>query len=294
MEASAPLELRLAGRTLTGAAMTYGVPARYLPEMFEARALEPVSGMALVIQHDPVRPIASVGDGLEVTHTDTEFRIETELREGSAELSLVRRRTLTGLSVGFVSLEERRDVSGMRVISRARLHHVGLVDRSSYAAPVELRQLEDAWLRGRISYGRELACRCQGPTCEAVIFEPGSLQIPDELLAINGPATRVLGSRRRGTLVVRETDEALEIGLVGPRDGVVAREVTDAARVAPIHVRPILDDEDSDFIDEGGVRRFTRASVRALLIKTAVADRGHIPVEIDGVEARQARRRLWL
>ena len=37
----------------------------------------PWDGMPLVIQHDERRPIASVGDGLALTHTDAELRISS-------------------------------------------------------------------------------------------------------------------------------------------------------------------------------------------------------------------------
>ena len=298
MEVSAPLELRLSGRTLSGAAMVYGSRASDRDERFEARSLEPVPAMPLVIQHDTLREIAAVGQGLDIIHTDRELRVAAELRQDSAELSLVRRGVLTGLSVGFVALEEHRDSDGMRVIRRARLHHVGLVDDPSYpAATVELRRrMADAWLSGLIRYDTPMGCRCQGPECDTVVFDQGALVIPDEVLAINGPATRVLGSRKRGTLLLDDGDEGLRVGLVGPDDGLVAREVKDAARVAPVHVRPILDDGDSEFVVEGTTRRFTRASVRALLVKTAVADRGHVPVKIRGIEEAPAprSRRLWL
>ena len=182
------------------------------------------------------------------------------------------------------------------MIERAELPAIGLVDSGSYRTSVEVRQ--GAWLSASIAYGTTMDCRCQGPDCDQVVFEPGSLQVPDEVLAINGPATRVLGSRKRGTLIVDENDQGLHVELMGDDTTIVAREVKDQAKVAPIYVRPILDTTDSEYHEEGRVRRFTRAPVRALLVKATEADGGHIPAAVRGVdpepEGRGRRRRLWL
>ena len=282
--------------------MTYGVCAVDRAEMFEARSLEPVSGMPLVIQHDEVRPIAAIGDGLEVTHTDREFRIETELREGSAELSLVRRRALTGLSVGFVALDEHRNADGVRVIRRARLRHVGLVDRPSYPVGVELRQFEDAWLTASVAYERRMQCTCQGGGCDSVSFDPGAFDGIGEdrrdLLAVGGQGfASVLGSLRRGSLLIEKGEDGIRFGLTN-RGTEAARQVAESASVGPVYARPVIDVEASDYTDEGPVRRFHRAAVSAVLIKATPNDAGHQAAMVDGVdsgEARtRARRSAWL
>ena len=92
--------------------MTYGETARDRAEMFEPLALEPVPDMPLVLQHDRSRVISRVGDGLDLRHTSESLGIRTELRAGSAELSLVRRRALTGLSVEFRAVDEYRSPDG--------------------------------------------------------------------------------------------------------------------------------------------------------------------------------------
>ena len=170
--------------------MVYGSRARDRAEMFEPLALEPVPDMPLVLQHDRSRVIASLGDGLDLRHTREEFGLRTELREGSAELSLVRRGALRGLSVEFRSLDEYRDRAGFRVVRRAVCEAVGLVDVSSYPGRVELRQFEDAFLVGEISYGVRMQCTCQGGGCDSVSFERGAFDDLGEgradLLAVGG------------------------------------------------------------------------------------------------------------
>ena len=263
--------------------------------MFESRALEPVPDMALNLQHDRSRVIASLGDGLDLRHTRESFGVRTELRANSAELSLVRRGALRGLSVEFRSLDEYRDRAGLRVIRRASCEAVGLVDVSSYPGRVELRQLDDAWLRASISYNTVMACDCVGPACNSVSFEPGSFVIPDEVLAINGPASRVLGSLRRGSLVIEDTDTSMELGIVSSAEGTVAREVIEAAAVAPVFARPLLDDVESEFVETAGVRRYSRAVVRAWLIKSTWTDEGHTPVVIEGrMHSSRTGKRIWL
>ena len=291
LERLAPVEVRLAGRTLTGVAMRYGEQARDRAEMFEAGAFQPLGVVSLNLQHDPERVIASTdGGSLRITDTPTQLRVDADLREGSAELSLARRRTLRGLSVEFRAITERRDPSGLRIVERAELPAIGLVDEGSYHTEIEVR----AWLSATVPYRTKMDCECQGPDCDSVYFEEGSFDLGgdgDELLAINGPATRVIGSRKRGTLVVDETDDGLDVQLTGQRTGLV-EEVQEQAATAPMFVRPILDESDVVYTDSGRTRRYSRARVKALLVKATSTDRGHLEANVDTPEKR--RRRVWL
>ena len=156
IERVAPVEVRVSGRTLTGTALRYGEQARDRAEMFTPGAFAPIGEVGLNLQHDRERVIASTGEGnLRVIDTPEALRIEAELREGSAELSLVRRRALRGLSVEFVARVERRNTGGLRVISQATLPAIGLVDSSSYGGSgLELRQMA-----GRVVDRRDLLRR---------------------------------------------------------------------------------------------------------------------------------------
>ena len=297
VERSAPVEFRVSGRTLRGVALRYGEKARDRAETFEAGAFQPIGMVTLNLQHDPEREIASSAAGtLRVLDSPEALRVEADLREGSAELALVRRRALRGLSVEFRCRSERRD-NGLRVVEKADLPAIGLVDSGSYRTGVELRQIEDAWLTATIPTGKRLQCECAPGECQDVEFEPGAfdgLGADSDILAVGGPFTRVLGSLRRGTLVAEETRAGLRIGLTGPTDTAAAREVIDNARTAPIYARPLLDTEGSEYVEDDPVQRFSRASVRAILIKATPNDRGHLPAEVEGVEPRQKQRRLWL
>ena len=304
MERTRPTEVRLSGRTLAGVALRYGEPARDRAEMFEPGAFAPLGPVALNLQHDPLREIASTEAGtLRIDDGPTELRLEADLRDGSAELSLVRRGALRGLSVEFVAMTERRDSAGLRVIRRARLPGVGLVDSGSYRTQLELRNMADAWLRARVPYGRRLQCECSGPDCDSVEFAPGSLSDlgsgPGDVLAVGGGGfANVLGSLRRGSLLVEEAADGLRIGLTESGTE-TARRIVEGAAVAPFYARPLIDLEESEFVELGRVRTFTRAVVRALLVKPTPNDRGHIPAKIAGVEDRRfvepsRRRRRWL
>ena len=131
-----PLEVRFEGRTLS-ALIPYRESARDRSERFETRALEPAALVALNLQHDPDLELATTANGsLTLAQADDGLTVEAELRGGA--LDLVRRGRLTGVSPEFYVHAERRD-AGMRIIERATLVGVGLVDVGSYRTPVELR-----------------------------------------------------------------------------------------------------------------------------------------------------------
>ena len=291
---SAAVEFRFSGRSLTGSAVRYGERAHDRAERFEPGAFvsmrDPVE---LNLQHDLDTVVADTRTGLEVKDGPSELAVATELRAGSAALSLVQRRALRGFSVGFVALEEHRE-AGERVITRAHLDHVALVDVPSYpGSRVELRQMSEAWLRATIPTGSSMACECSGPSCDSVLFASDAFVLDDggDVLAFGGGgAQNILGSLSRGTLIVEDAEDGLRVGLT-ERGTDTARRIAEDARAAPMYVRPILDLDQSDYIEADKLRTFTRASVRAFVVKPTSASRGHRPAVIDGVESR---RRLWL
>lgn len=300
-ERLAPVECRLDGRTLHGVALRYGEQARDRPELFRSGAFQPIPDrVSMNLQHDRsgLREIATTdGGSLRIDDRPEALRVEADLREGSAELSLVRRRALRGLSVEFRPVTEHRNASGVRVIERAELAGIGLVDSGSYRTEVELRQaFDEAWLTAEISFRTEMRCQCQGRTCTQVVFEETAfdemMERRDVLAVGGGGFANVLGSTRRGTLVVDKTDRGLRVGLTNA-DTDTARRVVEAAAVADIFVRPLIDIEASEYSDEGTTRTFRSAITRALLVKPTPNSEGHQPAEIRGVRTRRSRR-VWL
>ena len=129
------IEFRLGGGKLTGEAAPYGRRARDRAEMFSPHAFQWGEDVALNLQHDPERRLATLTDGnLILADTESALTLEAVLPPNSAEMRLVERRALTGFSVEFHAIEERRE-GAMRVISKAELVGVALVDSGSYTHP---------------------------------------------------------------------------------------------------------------------------------------------------------------
>ena len=299
-EHAAPLELRVSGRTLR-AELRYGERARDRPEMFAAGSIRPVWPVVLNLQHDRSVELASSADrSLRLRDTPGAMVVEAELR--GAALELVQRGTLTGVSPEFYAREHRSE-GGLRVIEAADLPAFGLVDRGSYATPLELRAIEGAWLRATIPTGHRCSCECAGRDCDSVIFDPGSFdELVDgaaDVIATSGrlvPAN-ILGSKAAGTLLVARIAAGVALGLTVATTPAAAA-VRAAAAVSVVHARPLVDVEASQSVIEGTTRRYEQAAVTTILVKTAPVDRrtGWDPAEIDGAdpEARAYRRRLWL
>ena len=142
MERSTPREFRVgADGRIEGVALAYGDTAK-LPdgrlERFEAGAFEKVpQEMDVNLQHDPdIRVgVASLSD------SESELTASLPVREGFRDL--VKRRSLTGFSIEFRAIEESI-VEGVRVIKRAALLGLALVDSGAYpGSRVEARKKPD-------------------------------------------------------------------------------------------------------------------------------------------------------
>ena len=303
------------GRTLEGVAVRYGDTAT-LPwgrERFEPGAFGDVaaSDVILNVAHDRSRPIARTGGaGLALVDTSERLAIRADVpptQDGDDALALVRAGVLRGLSVEFRAVAERIE-GGVRVIERAVLSAIGIVDTPAYpASEVEARRrkgsVPNPWLRAQWAARKAGACDCQGPDVNEVMFEAGAwadtLASDREVLAVAGDYSKAVASRARGTLVLSEGDNgALRIELTREAGETPAgRDLAATARAVPITARPILDNDESTFTDEGGVRTFTKAHLRAVLLKPSDRPDGWEPAEIDGdaePAPRARRRRIWL
>ena len=85
-------------------------------------------------QHDRGRPLVRAGSGLVITEAPDAVTLRAELPDGPEQdqaMADVRARILRGLSVEFRAMEETM-AGDVRVITRARLTGIGLVDRPQY------------------------------------------------------------------------------------------------------------------------------------------------------------------
>lgn len=146
-------------RILDGVAIRYGDTAK-MPwgdsERFEAGAFGSLSRQDIIlnVQHDRGRMLARTnGGGLEVRDSYKELRVIAELpatREADDTLELARKKILRGFSIEFLPRETRRE-NGVRIIEKAELRNIAVVDRPAYPqskiqsvreAPMDQKQIE--------------------------------------------------------------------------------------------------------------------------------------------------------
>lgn len=287
-------ELRAEGdRVIGGTCLRYGDTAT-LPwgrERFEPRAFGDVSGIDAILnlQHDRTRPLARTGGGGLTLADDAGALVMRcalpATRDADDALELVRTGVLRGLSVEFHADAERMDGQGagrVRVIERARLTAIGLVDKPAFPdstvaamrAKYEAETRQDdppvtatMTVRGKIPFGTELACGCHKGECNKVEIE--DMEIPDTLIAVHGEYAKPLASLKRGTLTVeKRAGDGLHVGIdqATLQATEAGRNLMDEAKVAPMYVRPVYRQEASDFEEKDGVARYRRMVLRALTI----------------------------
>ena len=232
-------ELRQEGRRLSGVAIRYGAIAVFPwgRERFEAGAFGDVSQLDVILNshHERARPLArTAGGGLQLVDTETELTIRADLPETTESndvLALVRSGVLRGLSIEFSAQDERLEEGDLRIVERAKLSAIGVVDRPMYetsTVQARRRRRGRSFFKARVPYGKSLDCRCHTGTCNRVKFEPETFaetlaDSENEVLAIVGEYSGAIASRRRGSLILKSTRDGLEITILE-----AAR--TDAAR----------------------------------------------------------------
>ena len=211
---------------------------------------------------------------------------------------LVQASVLQGLSIEFNAIEQRQE-NGLRVISRAELVGVGLVDKPAYpASTIEARRLENRAklslrLKGLIPYGTTADCRCQTGNCKQVrilkdAFK-GALSEDREILAIYGDYNKAIASRARGSLILTDTPGGLLIDASLP-DSTSGRDLVAQSEVVPILTRPFFDQSASTFEEEGDVAIYSDMKLRAILIGASDMAKGWPAASLVEPEARRADR----
>ena len=325
-EVRAGCEFRVAGRTLTGTVLRYGDVSPDFRERFVPGAFAPVPDVPLRLQHDPNMVVLPAG-GFILADGPRALEIRAELPADSAAINLTRRGKLSGWSIGFHSRQDRRE-AGVRVVERAELVEVSLVDAPSYPDSLaEIRKRSGRTLRSKLPYNKSLACDCiarrgsgSGGACiplarfskvageameEAI---DSALAEARDVLAVAGNFRRPLGSVSRGTLRAKSTDDGLEIEIDLPA-GTVGDEIVAAHESAGVIVRPLIDFDQSEFVDTARGREYTKPHLRAFIVGATDTKQGWTDAVIDevleGPPATTAdkiaalskiskRRRLWL
>ena len=138
-------EVRAEGRSLSGTAVRYGDVASFAwgRERIEPGAFAPLGDAILNAQHDRTTPLARTeGGGLILVDSEAALEIRAELpptRSADDVLALVRAKVMRGLSIEFQALQERSEAN-VRIIERARLVGVSVVDTPAYpASAIEAR-----------------------------------------------------------------------------------------------------------------------------------------------------------
>ena len=305
-------EFRVSGRTLQGTVIRYGDIEPDRRERFESGAFAPVPPVPLNLQHDPGMVISEAGE-YDLQDTPAALEISAVLGERSAALKLVRRKALTGFSVEFKALRERRD-SGNRVIEAARLVGIGLVDSPAYQdSTAEVRRRGDrggrlATFRGSIPVGEQVECKCLGGGCEAALFRRGAFDsLPGkserDVLAVVGDYGNAIGSKNRKSVRFwYGKDGALEYAVDVPNNA-RGRALMETFEEVDVLARPALDEAASQLTRAGPLATYTDAHVRALTIGPSDAAKGWTPLrlregdddDLPDAPERPARRRasLW-
>ena len=310
-----PLELRAEGRRLEGIVLQYEEtsPAhreRFLPGAF---SLDPGTTRWLDYRHDRTRILAHTeGGGLVLRDSPEALLLEAELPAlplSERALSEIASGTLSGLSIEFHATQESRD-GEIRVVEKADLAGIGLVASPSYpASRVETRAA--GTLTASIPWNKSLACECygRGQSGEAgkgmtatIEFEEGSLEIPDDLVAIWKNFAAPLASSRKGTLRIGSGARGLSIELDIPSTS-WGEDIVAASSGVEIYARPLFDAaeiEAAEIVRNGEtIARISRVPVRAILVGPTPNSRGWPEVEITPSEDRQIpfslrERYAWL
>ena len=284
------VEFRVAGRTLTGRALVYGDVSPGFQERFLPGSLAPVPAVPLNLQHDASTTLIAPGAFI-LNDSERALEVRAELPPSSAALQLVRRGALNGFSIEFRAQSERRE-AGIRVIERAELTGIALVDRGAYPQSVaEIRARGGGGgrgvfggrlgsFRGRIPANKRVECRCSPGSCREALFKNGAFDslLDDadkrEVLAVSGDYKNAIASKTRETVRFWQGKNGdIEFAVDVPNTD-LGKQVMDSINATDLYARPVIDVGASSVKIEGTLAEYTKARVRALTIGATDANKG--------------------
>lgn len=260
MERREGVELRADGRILIGAAIRYGDVSPTHRERFERGSLTLDPHLSLSLEHRTLRTLAY---GRDVQFDDRPaglFVRATLPRTPVADVALdgVRSGRFRGYSLEFIARRETRDTSDIRVIQRADVRGLALVDRPSYpGSTVEARKRRRRRprIRSKFPTGIALDCRCGPAGCDTATIDLSGLKIPEDIPAFIGNFDQPLGR------AVAKVEDGI-VGVEAPiPDTTWGRDLL-AAPTENLIVRP-YPTADSVFEKRGTDRLFTKLAVAA-------------------------------
>ena len=295
------VELRQRGRALSGKIVRYGDVADMgsFREQFAPGAFDGVASADVVLNamHDRQRPLArSQGGGLilaDGSQALTMVAVLPETREANDTLELVRAKVLRGLSAEFHPLRERME-GDTRVIERAKLVGVGVVDEPAYpASQVEARRFRGG-ASGRVPFKKKLDCQChKGKAC-SVEIEDIELPTDTDVLAVSGDYKGAIASVEKGSMRLSKTAEGLTVELSeAAMKSPAGRDIAAMAKTVPVYARPIFDQDASDFVETDDVATYRRMKIKAILLGATDRNGGWPEVKIMTSTPEPRRRWLW-
>ena len=326
--------LSVKGRTLSGVVMPYGETA-VMPfggERFEPGAFR-FDDVILNRMHIRAAALCRTGGGgLSLIDSLSSLSMRAILPDTTDArdcLALVKSGVLRGLSVEFDCISDRLE-SSVRVIERAQLRGIGVVDSPAFSgAIVEARAKGRRVLTASIPVGRKVDCECAGDCKQVMIGANAAAKLADvfdreftqvidrgigeiardiaagrarEVIAVHGSYSRPLASAGKGTLRLRDRGAdglGVEVDLpAGPAGDAVAADMESTGIV----IRPYISERDSEFTEEGPLRTYQRAHVRSMIVGATDASGGWPTPELNAATGkpnrprRPARRRryAWL
>lgn len=304
------VSFRVAGRTLSGRALVYGDVSPDFRERFEPGAFGEVGTIPVNLQHDRNLIVA---ERALLTDTARSLDVRADLPEGSAALALVRRGALSGFSIEFHAQAQRFE-AGVRVVERATLTGLALVDRGAYPqSKAEIRARSGRTMRATIPADKPLDCACVGAGCKVQFlmdalaaeiqgaYEDVVAAKRKAVVAAYGDYKTPLASTTAGTLRASMGADGAIVEIDLP-DSDAGRAVLAANEDAGVIVRPFVDQDAAEFTtDADGVRTYTKAPIRAFIVSATDAREGWpdpeiapTPEAVMTAPKPAKRRRLWL